>query len=331
MAKVSIIVPVYKAEAFLHRCVDSILHQRYQDFDLILVDDGSPDKCGQICDDYTAKDSRVKVIHQENAGCSAARNAGIDYAMNNSDSRWIAFVDSDDWLHRDYLSCLLNAAEETNTKLTICNCVWVDAYCEDVVYDHVECEVLESEKAFVQYYANCTPPWGKLIEKTLLKGLRFPVGIRYEDAYITHLLAFSAGHIAVCHAELYYYFNNEKSYTRTGWNKERMESVRVHEYRLSYFHEKGYEDAYSRELKEYIERITSHLSELSDIINRNSEYQETFDELRTKLRAAVHKGEELGVCARNRNYIMTYAYVVPFDVVWKILRQIQRLWRRIRK
>ena len=96
MPGISVIVPVYKVENFLHRCVDSILAQTFTDFELILVDDGSPDGCGEICDAYAREDSRIHVIHQKNGGLSAARNTGIDWVLENSDSRWLAFVDSDD-------------------------------------------------------------------------------------------------------------------------------------------------------------------------------------------------------------------------------------------
>ena len=96
--KISVIVPVYNVQQYLHRCVDSILGQTFTDFELILVDDGSPDGCPAICDEYAVKDSRIHVIHQENAGLSAARNTGIDWVLATSDSQWISFVDSDDFI-----------------------------------------------------------------------------------------------------------------------------------------------------------------------------------------------------------------------------------------
>jgi len=121
MANISVIVPVYKVEAFLSRCVESILAQTYRDFELILVDDGSPDGCGVLCDGYARRDSRVHVIHQENGGLSAARNTGIDWVFANSVSRWIAFVDSDDWVHPDFLKVLYETAEKTACKLSVCD------------------------------------------------------------------------------------------------------------------------------------------------------------------------------------------------------------------
>ncbi len=126
MTEISIIVPVYNVEKFLPRCIDSILEQTYTNFELILVDDGSPDNCGRICDEYVEKDSRVAVIHQKNGGLSAARNAGLDWAFENSDSEWITFIDSDDWVHPLYLECLYNACIMNNLEIAVCNYLRTD-------------------------------------------------------------------------------------------------------------------------------------------------------------------------------------------------------------
>ena len=103
MSLVSIIVLVYKAEQWLHRCVDSILAQTMTDFELLLIDDGSPDKSGEICDEYAAKDNHIRVFHKENGGGSSVRNLGLD----NAQGEWISFIDADDWVEKDYcLECL---------------------------------------------------------------------------------------------------------------------------------------------------------------------------------------------------------------------------------
>ena len=107
-------------KGYLRRCVDSILSQTFTDFELILIDDGSPDRCGEICDEYQQRDKRVVVIHQSNGGLSAARNAGIEWCFENSNSSWFTFIDSDDWVHPEYLNDLLNAALEFQTKIIIC-------------------------------------------------------------------------------------------------------------------------------------------------------------------------------------------------------------------
>lgn len=115
---ISIIVPVYKVEKYLHRCLDSIIVQTFTDWECILIDDGSPDNSGAICDEYASKDSRFKVIHQENKGVSAARNAGLDAAKGT----WIGFVDSDDWVEPRMYQLLYQGIETSNVDIITCNC-----------------------------------------------------------------------------------------------------------------------------------------------------------------------------------------------------------------
>ena len=119
---VSIIVPVYNTEKFLHRCIDSILTQTYTDFELLLIDDGSKDSSGTICDEYAAKDVRVRVFHKENGGVSSARNMGLD----NARGEWITFVDSDDWIDDNYLEALYGACIVSGSDIVFCGFRVVD-------------------------------------------------------------------------------------------------------------------------------------------------------------------------------------------------------------
>ena len=121
MPVISVIVPIYKVEPYLRKCIDSVLAQTFTDFELILVDDGSPDNCGAICDEYAAKDDRIRVIHQENRGLSAARNAGIDWAFAHSDSQWLTFIDSDDIVAPDFLAKMISATEQAHADLCVCD------------------------------------------------------------------------------------------------------------------------------------------------------------------------------------------------------------------
>ena len=130
MSKISVIVPVYNVEKYLRRCIDSILAQTFSDFELILVDDGSPDNCGKICDEYAVKDHRVHVIHKENGGVSKARNAALDVATGE----YICFCDSDDYLKNDYLETLFNTLVETKSDCVSCNCTLVDDIGEKEVW-----------------------------------------------------------------------------------------------------------------------------------------------------------------------------------------------------
>ena len=115
--KVSIIVPIYNVERYLEACIESILSQTYQDFELILIDDGSPDQCGEMCDKYAAQDSRIKVIHKENQGLGMARNTGLDYATGE----FVCFVDSDDWLVPNAVECWIGAQKKYNADIVMCN------------------------------------------------------------------------------------------------------------------------------------------------------------------------------------------------------------------
>ena len=119
MATISVIVPVYKVEKYLKRCVDSVLMQTFRDFELILVDDGSPDLCGEMCEKYAEKDKRVIVLHRENGGLSVARNTGLDWIFANSCSTYVTFVDSDDWIHPQYLEILLYILEKNNVPVSV--------------------------------------------------------------------------------------------------------------------------------------------------------------------------------------------------------------------
>lgn len=122
MPEISIIVPVYKVEPYLRKCIDSILAQTFTDFELILIDDGSPDNCGVICDEYAAKDNRVVVVHQENAGVSAARNAGLNIARGS----YIGFVDSDDWIEPEMYETMLRTAKESKADVVMCGVKYTD-------------------------------------------------------------------------------------------------------------------------------------------------------------------------------------------------------------
>ncbi|RGM21729.1 glycosyltransferase family 2 protein [Eubacterium sp. OM08-24] len=163
---ISVIVPVYKVEEYIYRCVDSILAQSFKDFELILVDDGSPDNCGKICDEYAQKDKRITVIHKENGGLSDARNTGIDWALKNSNSNWITFIDSDDWVHTDYLKNLYNAVKENNVDISVCG--YVNTTGEDDLHtknSEINTLLCTPEDFFINNNINAVVAWGKLYKK----------------------------------------------------------------------------------------------------------------------------------------------------------------------
>ena len=176
MAKISVIVPVYKVEKYLERCVDSILNQTYTDFELLLVDDGSPDNCGKMCDEYAEKDNRIFVIHQKNGGLSAARNTGINWFYEQNNSDYITFLDSDDWVHPDYLKILMDGITKNNVILSVCNYTRVTEIIPHEKFDNVEYELTFPEDFLVNHSWQYNYAWGKLYHKSLFEDVRYPVG-----------------------------------------------------------------------------------------------------------------------------------------------------------
>lgn len=235
MSTISVIVPVYKVEKYIHRCVDSILGQTYADFELILVDDGSPDNCTGICDEYAAKDSRVVVIHQENGGLSAARNAGIDWAFANSDSQWLSFIDSDDWVHPEYLRRLLDAALENNVSVSICGYVQTEGADPEIDPDTLTSVLWNTEGFFVEHNVNATVAWGKLYRKECFRSIRYPLGKLHEDEFTTYKILFAFESVAVIAAPLYAYYTNPKSIMQSTWSPRRMDALDAYSERLAYF------------------------------------------------------------------------------------------------
>lgn len=331
MPQISVIVPVYRVEPYLRRCVDSILNQSFGDFDLILVDDGSPDYCGAICDEYAKQDSRVHVIHQPNNGVSAARNAGMDWAFTNSDSQWIAFIDSDDWVHRDYLKLLLTAAEKNGTPMAVCRCFWTDHVLPDATCENTEGIVLDSETTLVQHYAKTTPPWGKLYRKYLLEDVRFPENKRSEDAFVTHIPLFLAGKVSILQEKLYYYYYNPTSFTRSKWSDRMLDTIEAHEQRLVFFQERGYKKAYLRQKEIYVDELIGLIRHLLDTRESENDHEDTLCHLQEKLRKALSSARKDGLVPLNRENLWAYLYAMKTDVVWKSARKLQKLYRKVKK
>ncbi|MCI7737040.1 MAG: glycosyltransferase [Clostridiales bacterium] len=244
MPTISVIVPVYKVELYLRRCIDSILGQTFTDFELILVDDGSPDNCGAICDEYAQKDLRVHVIHQENRGVSAARNAGIDWAFAHSDSEWISFVDSDDWVHPKMLECLMNATMEHNVMLSVCGYVETDGEVPEIQAAQLDAQTWFPENFFILKNGNAIIPWGKLYKKRLFEKQRFPEGRIHEDEFATYKVLFACRSIAAISAPLYYYFKNSDSITKSGWTPKRFDKLDALDEQADFFRMNGFKHAY---------------------------------------------------------------------------------------
>ncbi len=229
MPRISVIVPVYKVEDYLHRCVQSILSQTLKDLEVILVDDGSPDGCGVICEEFAAKDSRVKVIHKENGGLSDARNAGLDMATGD----YIGFVDSDDHIRPTMYQRLLQALEENGADMSLCNYAYVDG--QDRVDGTMRCSMesgVLSRSAALERLDTASPDysfyvtaWNKLYKRSLFDSLRFPVGKLHEDEFVAHHIFDRCRCIAVVGEELYRYVQRSGSIMRGGVSVRSLDGV----------------------------------------------------------------------------------------------------------
>lgn len=209
---VSIIIPIYKVEKYLNKCIDSVVNQTYKNIEVILVDDGSPDLCPQMCDAWSQKDGRIRVIHKSNGGLSDARNAGIQICTGE----YICFVDSDDWVEPTMVQLLLEACLENNTLLAVCG-----------RYDHFEgkdeCEInkcpLKNEIVEAQTFTahmlisdHCDcGPWGKLYHRSLWDTIQFPKGRIYEDIAIMYKVVLSTTYVATINKPLYNYLRRPNS------------------------------------------------------------------------------------------------------------------------
>lgn len=230
---ISIIVPIYNVEPYLRRCVDSLLNQTYTDFELILVDDGSPDNCGMICDEYAAMDTRVRVIHKPNGGLSDARNAGLKLAQG----AYVAFVDSDDWVAPNYLGQLLHTL--TQTDADICECSVLRTEGSDVlptvenrapeVFDTVGAlEQLIYDDAFHQHV------WNKLYRRNVIADILFPKGKTNEDEFWTYQVFGNAKKVVKIPDVLYFYFQRPGSIMGETYSLKRLDALDAKQQRQQY-------------------------------------------------------------------------------------------------
>lgn len=219
---ISIIVPVYKVEAYLEDCVNSLLCQTLENIEIILIDDGSPDRCGEMCDVYAAKDMRIRVIHQENQGLSAARNAGIDAAQAD----YLMFVDSDDWVDPEFCSHPYELALQHNADFVVFQFERINKSFHQCTEKsgikgeaHIQWLMLNSAGVMV---------WNKLYHRKLFENVRFPVGKLFEDSAITHIIAHYAQIIYYSERSLYHYRIREASIMTSLKKADMLEQYTVH-------------------------------------------------------------------------------------------------------
>lgn len=239
---VSVIVPIYNVERYLERCIISICGQTYQNLEIILVDDGSPDKCGMICDQYAKKDKRIRVIHKENGGLSDARNAGIEISLGD----YLVFIDSDDFVQDNFIERLYNLLQETEADISQCAFQSVEKQ-EQFVYEKEKTpKVKTRHEMLVSLYGTKHVEhkviWNKMYRRKFFHTLRFPVGKIHEDEYTTYKIYDKIEKAVVTEEKLYGYFVDPNSITRQRYSIKRQDIIPALEERRKYFKTAGEEE-----------------------------------------------------------------------------------------
>lgn len=243
MKLISVIVPVYNVESFLNQCVESICKQTYPELEIILVDDGSTDRSGILCDEFAQKDSRIKVLHKENGGISSARNAGLAIASGD----YIGFVDSDDFVDKKMYEKMLSLMDAPDVDLAICSYQSVDEN-GDFVIDNpspVQNETVESYDMLKKlhekggwYYVTA---WNRLYRRELFRTIRFPVNKKHEDTFVAHEIIMECKRVVTMKEALYYYRARSESIMAKA-DISRLDGVEAAYQRFRCYEQKGWRE-----------------------------------------------------------------------------------------
>lgn len=243
---ISVIIPVYKAEKYIEKCVRCVLAQSYRNLEVILIEDGSPDRSGEICDSLAEEDARIMVIHKDNGGAADARNAGLD----RKTGAYIAFVDADDYMEPEYIETLYKTLAENNAQVAVCGFKTIDESGNPVVIDrlHEETEandvsaevkiftgndmILQDLRGHWEHVA----PWGKLYQAELFADVRYPKWPAYEDEQVFIRIFDQVETVAAGKKKLYYYVQHEGSLMNTAYSeKARSTTLYMWRERIAYY------------------------------------------------------------------------------------------------
>lgn len=272
---ISVIIPIYKVEKYLDECIKSVVDQTYKNIEIILVDDGSPDVCPEMCEEWAKKDSRIKVIHKKNGGLSDARNAGLDIASGE----YIAFVDSDDWVLPNMYEKLLEVIKREQADICACNIK--SCYSDhEVVWGCDEYTIGDSEQILDMLYSNTKYPvsaLNKLYHRKCWKKLRFPVGKICEDAFTTYKLVHEAKKIVQITEAFYCYRIRPESIMTSGFSVKKMDEEEA--WRTNYeFVKEYYTNLYKKAFCFYLQKVHGLLCSIPK--EQRIEYQKQFEYLR---------------------------------------------------
>ena len=311
---ISVIIPVYKVEKYLKRCIDSVINQTYKNLEIILVDDGSPDNCPKICDDYSKKDKRIKVIHKKNGGLSDARNKGIEKA--NGD--YISFIDSDDYVELNYIDFLYKILKENNADISmgkqyvrypnkILNTGSNNNY---VLNSHDALEKMLYGEDFD------VSAWAKLYKKELFKGIRYPKGRLFEDSATTYKLIDKAKTIVLKSIPIYNYIIRDDSITNETFNEKKFDLITSTNEMCKYINKK-YKDLDKACDRRMMYAYLSTLTQLIKCKKIDKEYKERIMKYIKKYRKKVLKDKRIPKRDRIALYT-TYLGLNGYKTIWAL-------------
>lgn len=280
-ALISIIIPVYKVEKYLEKCIQSVIKQTYKNIQIILVDDGSPDNCGKICDEYAKKDHRIEVIHKSNGGLSDARNKGLEIAKGE----YIGFVDSDDYIEADIYEVLYNLLKQYNADVSICNFYTVSQgkiaikNVDSGIKEYTRIEILKEILLDndIQSYA-----WNKLYKRELFGEIKYPVGKKYEDIGTTFYLLEKCNKVVVTGKPEYYYINRQDSIVNNVTESTITDYIELIMQRYDYIEENikelsSYNKDYLKRILKTAEQDIKSLKEVGDYTKKK--YEELYNKV----------------------------------------------------
>ena len=247
---ISVIVPIYKVEKHLDRCVESIVNQTYKNLEIILVDDGSPDNCPQMCDSWADKDKRIKVVHKENGGLSDARNAGMPFATGEI----ISFIDSDDWIELDMFEKMLNRMQEDNSDVVSCGVKWVEedgTLIRDVTSEDEILDTTAAMKELLNDIKLKQHVWNKIYKYDLIKDIPFEKGKYHEDVFWSYQVVGIAKKVSVVKESFYNYVQRSNSIMGEGFSAKRLDALDANRQRCEYMKE-HFPELYDKSLYVYI-------------------------------------------------------------------------------
>jgi len=318
---ISIIVPVYKVEAYLARCVESLLIQTYRNLEILLVDDGSSDNCPAICDEYAKRDARVRVFHQANAGLSGARNTGIDAARGE----YLAFVDSDDYVAKDFIRTLYELLRDTDSAISQCRFSYVQGESLNSGKSR-DYRIYRGESLMEQLYgpeeeATCfVVAWNKLYRRELFGQIRYPAGRIHEDEATTYRLFHAGKKLVFTERALYGYYTDNRGSITAVFSRKRLQWLTAHEERVVFLKENGYEKLLPQAYQKLCNACITFYFRCTDQVEEKTELQkELMDHLREYLLQGAEWIRQLPLRTRMGYHLFCLS---PF-IYERLLKRIQ--------